>query len=57
MCVMQEPGMLEQLAQHLPEQHRNIEGLLAVATSSQVLLPAFVPSPQSYCTRVTMYSA
>lgn len=29
--------MLEQLAQYLPEEHRNTEGLLAVATSSQVL--------------------
>ena len=29
--------MLEQLAQYLPEEHRNMEGLLAVATSAQVL--------------------
>lgn len=28
--------MLEQLAEHLPEEHRNMEGLLAVAASSQV---------------------
>ena len=28
--------MLEQLAQYLPEEHRNMEGLSAVATSSQV---------------------
>ena len=39
--------MLEQLAQHLPEQHRNKEGLLAVATSSQVPLPVCVVSLQS----------
>ena len=29
--------MLEHLAEHLPEEHRNMQGLLAVATSSQVL--------------------
>ena len=34
--------MLQQLAQYLPEEHRNMEGLLAVATSSQVLPLAYV---------------
>ncbi len=29
--------MLEHLAEHMPEEHRNMQGLLAVATSSQVL--------------------
>ncbi len=29
--------MLEHLAEHLPEEHRNMQGLLAVTTSSQVL--------------------
>ncbi|KAL3150071.1 hypothetical protein ABBQ38_013417 [Trebouxia sp. C0009 RCD-2024] len=33
--LLQEPGMLEQLAQYLPEEHRNMAGLLATATSSQ----------------------
>lgn len=33
--LLQEAGMLEQLAEHLPEEHRNMEGLLAVAASSQ----------------------
>lgn len=33
--LLQEPGMLEHLAEHLPEEHRNMQGLLAVATSSQ----------------------
>ena len=33
---MQQEGMLEQLAPHLPEEHRNQESLLAVATSAQV---------------------
>lgn len=28
--------MLEHLAEHLPEEHRNMQGLLAVASSSQV---------------------
>jgi hypothetical protein len=36
-CALQEPGMLEHLAEHLPEEHRNMQSLLAVATSSQVL--------------------
>ena len=36
LCMHQEAGMLEQLAEHLPEEHRNMEGLLAVAASSQV---------------------
>ena len=39
---LQEPGMLEQLAPHLPEEHRHMEGLLAVATSSQVTLACLV---------------
>ncbi|KAL0020885.1 hypothetical protein WJX77_006881 [Trebouxia sp. C0004] len=33
--LLQEPGMLEHLAEHLPEEHRNMQGLLAVATSPQ----------------------
>ncbi|KAL3143764.1 hypothetical protein ABBQ32_003595 [Trebouxia sp. C0010 RCD-2024] len=33
--LLQEPGMLEQLAQYLPEEHRNMAGLLATASSSQ----------------------
>ncbi|DBA85473.1 TPA: hypothetical protein ACH3X2_000421 [Trebouxia sp. C0005] len=33
--LLQEPGMLEHLAEHLPEEHRNMQGLLAVASSSQ----------------------
>ena len=38
LLFLQEPGMLEHLAPHLPEEHRHMEGLLAVATSSQVPL-------------------
>lgn len=41
--------MLEQLAQYLPEEHRNMEGLLAVATSSQVLLLALSDLTASAC--------
>ena len=37
-AFMQQEGMLEQLAPHLPEEHRTQEGLLAVATSAQVSL-------------------
>ena len=38
---MQQEGILEQLAPHLPEEHRTREGLLAVATSAQVGLATF----------------
>lgn len=37
--------MLEQLAQYLPEEHRNMAGLLATATSSQVSCVALSDLP------------
>lgn len=42
--------MLEQLAQYLPEEHRNMAGLLATASSSQVSCVALshLPGPCLY---------
>ena len=39
--------MLEQLAQYLPEEHRNMAGLLATATASQVSFVALSDLPGS----------
>ncbi len=53
--------MLQHLAEHLPEEHRNMQGLLAVATSSQVLTstdagPGCCPNQRSMSHTVCLHT-